>query len=95
MGSPEQRYAVVNIIRQTVAIGAVLLVIGVTFVEAQGRGRGRGRGGENGPPEPRPSEGRNVARVPEPATLTMLGVGLGAGLVIRRLKSRRNRSHDE
>ena len=93
MESPEQRYDVVKIIRQTLAIGAALLVIGVTFVEAQGRGRGRG--GENGPPQPRPSEGRNVARVPEPATLTMLGVGLGAGLVIRRLKSRRNRAHDK
>ena len=79
----------VRIIRRTLATGAVLLVFGVTFVAAQGRGRGRG--GEGGA---LPSEGRRVAAVPEPATLTLLGLGLGAGLLVRRLKSRRNKPEE-
>jgi PEP-CTERM motif len=85
-----QRNDVVKIIRQTLATGAMLLVIGVTFVSAQGRGRG----GEGGPPNPPPGQERKVIAVPEPATLTLLGAGLGAGLVMRRLKSRRNRSRE-
>jgi hypothetical protein len=87
-----QRNDVVKIIRQTLATGAVLLVIGVTFVSAQGRARGRG--GEGEPPNPPPGQERKVIAVPEPATLTLLGAGLGAGLVMRRLKSRRNRSRE-
>ena len=85
-----KRNDVPKIIRQALATGAVLVLTGLTFVSAQGRGRGSA----SGPPDPPPGQGRKVTPVPEPVTLTLLGVGLGAGLVMRRLKSRRTRSHE-
>ena len=67
-------------------VTAVIILLATNMLSAQGRGRGR----SNGPPDTPPGQGRKIT-VPEPATLTLLGIGLGAGLVARRLKSRRTK----